>query len=206
MCGIIGYASDSPKASHAKQIGSLFSESKIRGLHAFGFSWLNGNDLTTEKFSNVNRCIESLPGLTSRLIGHCRYSTSGDYQDIENNQPLQIGQAAMAFNGVISMATKKENERKHGRQYETDNDGEIFLDKLTSDDGWEEFVARGKFSFAGLVLKDNKIIALRNKNRPLYRVGSDGATFFASTRDIFKRAGFCETPQEVPCGVAVTVG
>lgn len=206
MCGIIGYASDSPKASHAKQLGLLFSESKIRGLHAFGFSWIDGNDLTTKKFSDESRCIESLPKLTSRLIGHCRYSTSGDYKDIENNQPLQIGQTALAFNGVISMATKEENEREYGRRYETDNDGEIFLDKLTRDDGWEEFVARGKFSFAGLALRDGKIIALRNKNRPLYRVDSNGATFFASTADIFKRAGFCEIPQEVPCGVAISVG
>lgn len=203
---MIGYSCDNPLTRHAGLLQALFYESRVRGLHAFGFSVWNGNDVSTRRFLDIKRCVAEIPQGKTRLIGHCRYSTSGDYQDIANNQPLQIGHAAMAFNGVISMATKEENEREYGRQYETDNDGEIFLDKLTRNDGWEEFVARGKFSFAGLVLKDNKIIALRNKNRPLYRVDSDGATFFASTRDIFKRAGFCETPQEVPCGVAVAVG
>lgn len=206
MCGVIGYACDDPQPHHAESLRSLFCESRVRGLHAFGFSAWDGEQVVTERFLGLKECLASIPRGATRLIGHCRYSTSGDYQTVANNQPLQIADAAMAFNGVISMATKQEYERQHGREYATENDGEIFLDKFVRNDGWLEFVARGRFSFAGLTLQRGRLTALRNKSRPLFRVDLGSATFFASTADIFRRAGFTETPTPVPCGVAVSVG
>lgn len=206
MCGVIGYASDEPQPSHADSLRSLFYESRVRGLHAFGFSTGDGERVVTRRFLDLKHCLAAIPAGVTRMIGHCRYSTSGDYQNVSNNQPLQIGEAAMAFNGVISMATKAEYERQNGRKYATENDGEIFLDKFVRNDGWLEFVARGRFSFAGLTLHRGRLTALRNKGRPLFRVDQGSATFFASTVDIFLRAGFAETPTPVPFGVAVNVG
>lgn len=206
MCGVIGYACDAPQPRHADALRSLFYESRVRGLHAFGFSTWDGERVVTQRFLDLKGCLAAIPRGVTRLIGHCRYSTSGDYQTVSNNQPLQIADAAVAFNGVISMATKPEYERQYGREYETENDGEIFLDKFVRNDGWLEFVARGRFSFAGLTLQRGRLTALRNKNRPLFRVEQGTATFFASTADIFRRAGFIETPSPVPCGVAVNVG
>lgn len=206
MCGVIGYASDSPRPSHPDALRSLFYESRVRGLHAFGFSLWDGERLVTQRFLDLKSCLAAIPLGVTRLIGHCRYSTSGDHQNVANNQPLQIAEAALAFNGVISMATKGEYERQHGREYATENDGEIFLDKFVRNDDWLEFVARGRFSFAGLTLHRGRLTALRNKNRPLFRVDQGCATFFASTADIFQRAGFAETPTPVPCGIAVDVG
>jgi len=206
MCGVIGYSCDDPQPHHAESLRSLFYESRVRGLHAFGFSTWDGEQVVTERFLGLKECLAVIPRGPTRLIGHCRYSTSGDYQTVANNQPLQIADAAMAFNGVISMATKQEYERQHGREYATENDGEIFLDKFVRNDGWLEFVARGRFSFAGLTLQGGRLTALRNKSRPLFRVDRGSATFFASTADIFRRAGFTEAPTPVPCGVAVSVG
>ena len=206
MCGVIGYSSDDPRPSHADALRSLFYESRVRGLHAFGFSLWDGERVVTQRFLDLKACLAAIPRGATRLIGHCRYSTSGDYKNVVNNQPLQIGEAAMAFNGVISMATRAEYERQNGRKYDTENDGEIFLDKFVRDDGWLEFVARGRFSFAGLTLHRGRLTALRNKSRPLCRVDQGSATFFASTADIFLRAGFAEAPTPVPCGVAVNVG
>jgi glutamine phosphoribosylpyrophosphate amidotransferase len=206
MCGVIGYACDAPELQHVDSLRSLLYESRVRGLHAFGFSLWDGDRVVTQRFLDLKGCIAAIPRGVTRLIGHCRYSTSGDYQNVANNQPLQIGEAAMAFNGVISMATKAEYERQNGRKYATENDGEIFLDKFVRNDGWLEFVARGRFSFAGLTLHRDRMTALRNKSRPLFRVDQGSATFLASTADIFRRAGFAETPTPVPCGVAVNVG
>lgn len=206
MCGVIGYSCDDPRPSHADALRSLFYESRVRGMHAFGFSVWDGERVTTRRFLDLKDCLAAIPRGVTRLVGHSRYSTSGDYQTVANNQPLQIGESALAFNGVISMAAKAEYERQYGRQYETENDGEIFLDKFVRDDGWLQFVARGRFSFAGLMLRGGKLTALRNANRPLFRLSSDGATFFASTADIFRRAGFDGCPAPVPCGVAVDAG
>jgi|694.fasta_scaffold00746_15 glutamine phosphoribosylpyrophosphate amidotransferase len=206
MCGVIGYASDDPQPSHSEALRSLFYESRVRGLHAFGFSTQDGERVVTQRFLDLKVCLAAIPSGAARLIGHCRYSTSGDFRNVANNQPLQIDDAALAFNGVISMATKGEYERHHGREYKTENDGEIFLDKFVRNDGWLEFVARGRFSFAGLTLHRGRLTALRNKSRPLFRVDQGSATFFASTADIFRRAGFAETPTPIPCGVAVDVG
>lgn len=205
MCGVIGYSCDQPQKDHKDRLQKLFFESRIRGLHAFGFSIWDGKQVVTQRFLDLKTCLSAIPFGITRLIGHCRYSTSGDYQTVSNNQPLQLQDTAMAFNGVISMATKPEYEKQYGRNYTTENDGEIFLDKFVRKDGWLDFVSRGRFSFAGLVLESGKLTAVRNKNRPLFRVDSGGATFFASTADIFKRSGFSETPEAVPCGVAVYV-
>lgn len=205
MCGLIGYSCDDPQDDHSDLLRALFYESRIRGLHAFGYSTWDGNRVITERFLDLRQCLSGLPKKATRLIGHCRYSTSGDYKTIENNQPLQIGDTSLAFNGVITMATKKEYELEHARAYVTENDGEIFLDKFVRNDRWLDFVAKGSFSFAGLILQRSRLLAIRNKNRPLFRVESGSATFFASTADIFLRAGFSETPTEVPCGVAVDV-
>jgi glutamine phosphoribosylpyrophosphate amidotransferase len=202
MCGVIGYSSDEPSEDHRAMLRRLFYESRVRGIHAFGFSFWDGAGVVTQRFARLEDCLAALPQTTTRLIGHCRYSTSGDYATMENNQPIQAGDTAMAFNGVISMATKPEYEQEYGRRYDTENDGEIFLDKFVRNDGWEEFVAGGRFSFAGLVLHRDQLVALRNSRRPLYRCDEAGGRFYASTADIFRRAGFRTTPDPMPPGVA----
>jgi glutamine phosphoribosylpyrophosphate amidotransferase len=202
MCGVIGLSTDAPRPRHVAALRRLFEESRVRGLHAFGFSTWDGTAVVTRRFLKLDECLEALPAAPTRMIGHCRYSTSGDHTKLENNQPIQAGEASLAFNGVISMATKPEYERQYGRQYRTDNDGEIFLDKFLRGDAWEAFVAGGRFSFAGLILHRGELVALRNARRPLYVCAEAGATFYASTSDIFRRAGFSAAPEAVPAGVA----
>lgn len=202
MCGVIGYSSNNPSENHRVMLRRLFFESRVRGLHAFGFSFWDGAGVVTNRFARLEECLAALPQVTTRLIGHCRYSTSGDYRTPENNQPIHTGDVALAFNGVISMATKPEYERQYGRKYATDNDGEIFLDKYVRGDNWEKFVAGGRFSFAGVVLHRDTLVAIRNSRRPLYRCDEDDGVFYASTADVFRRAGFAAEPDQVPAGVA----
>lgn len=202
MCGVIGMATSEPRAEHQALLRRLFVESRVRGIHAFGFSFWDGESVVTRRFLSVKDCVEAVPRGITRLIGHCRYSTSGDHRTPANNQPIQIGQAALAFNGVVSMASKAEYERQYDRRYATENDGEIVLDKLIRGDDWRRFVADGRFSFAGLALERDRLTAIRNVRRPLYRCNREGAVFFASTADIFRRAGFDSGVESVPPGVA----
>ena len=199
MCGVVGFSCKHPGQHHVAAIQRLFTQSKIRGLHAFGISYYEENQIKTSKHHKLVDCCSAIP-LTNKLIGHCRYSTSGDYADHQNNQPIHLDNAAVVFNGVISMAAKCEYEKMYRRKYQTENDGEIFLDKFVRDEAWANFVTYGKFSFAGLVLWDDQLIAIRNAHRPLYRLVEMEAVFYASTADIFRRAGFDNEPCSVEPG------
>ena len=107
-----------------------------------------------------------------------------------NNQPIELNDNYLVFNGVIDMASKKEMENKHKIKMNTDNDGEIFLHYLKKIDP-VEILKNLKCSFAGLFIKNKEIYCIRNKHRPLWRVVINKSVFIASTQDIFKRSG-CE--------------
>lgn len=104
-----------------------------------------------------------------------------------NNQPVVDKDVYLVFNGVISQASKEENEARFGHAFTTDNDGEILTKKILAGEDWETWISESPFSFAGLVLRE-EITAIRNKNRPLWHVSDGSGVFVASTRDILKRA------------------
>lgn len=191
MCAIIGFHCKNPTEENFLLIKKLWLNSKIRGLHAFGYSFINNSELVTRKFNKLDSLIESLYSdwPITNMIGHCRYSTSGDWHNELNNQPIYKQETAMVFNGVISMKTKKEYEIEYQSKYQTENDGEIVLDKYISGENLEEFLSLSKFSFAGLLLQKNKLVAIRNQRRPLWISEFNGMSLFASTKDIFKRSG-----------------
>lgn len=204
MCGVIGYFSKSPSDDHVALIERLFEASKIRGLHAFGATArAQDGKLMTFKTTALREIKQWLRGIPrfDLLIGHTRYSTSGDWRQPENNQPIVVAGSSLVFNGVISQASKKEYEKIFSKTYETGNDGEIFLRKVIDGEDWAQFVREGKFSFAGAFLHNGEAVAIRNKNRPLWSCETADANFLASTQDIFKRAGFShQTPIEVKPG------
>ncbi len=211
MCAVIGYFANEAKPEHVEMIHRLMMASKIRGLHAFGYSIWNGNTIATKKFDNVESCQNSL--VKSKpfrmLISHNRYSTSGDYKNPDNNQPLHITSPArgshalsLVFNGVISQATKEEYSKQYDIHCQTDNDGEIFARKVLDGEDWANWVSRGRFSFAGIFIHKGEAWMIRNKNRPLWYSITDGAVFVASTEDIFGRAEGFEDPFPVPINQA----
>jgi glutamine phosphoribosylpyrophosphate amidotransferase len=209
MCGVIGFHSPAPREIHMKKFMDLFEQSTIRGLHAAGFSyWRPGANegITTYKafkwVDAMTKLFELRADPPSIMIGHTRYSTSGDWKRHDNNQPIHLRGASMVFNGVISQATRAEYEREYKKQFFTENDGEIFLRKVTDGEDWHGFVRDARFSFAGLHIFGGTLYAVRNRQRPLWRADFEGGTFFASTADIFARAGF-ENPQELYPGTPV---
>lgn len=191
---------------------NLFEQSRIRGLHSCGYSFLDGKVINTRKFFDTDELKHSLMpfakshlGKPLKIIGHTRYSTSGDWEDHRNNQPLHVvgpdkHEISLVFNGCIHMGLRTEYEQAYGKKYTTDNDGEIFCRKVLDGEDWHGFVDDGSFSFAGAFLHKGQMHAIRNRNRPLWFGYSLRAIFIASTEDIFRRAEFDGEVEEVePC-------
>ena len=178
---------------HRIILAGLIKQSRIRGTHAYGLAHWD-HSLHVEKAHRIEDI--TIPR-ANKIIYHNRYSTSGDYHNHENNQPIRVGSCALVFNGVLDMRTKKEIESDLGITMETENDGEILIQLCGSDPAaMQAYIAQTKGSFAGLMLtEENKMYALRNENRPLWRLEHQGAVFYASTKDIFKRVDAALDPQ-----------
>jgi glutamine phosphoribosylpyrophosphate amidotransferase len=212
MCAVIGYSGKGGERAAARLL-ALFDASKIRGLHSFGVAHVHADGaLGCDKFLIREQAREYLAALALEYVGrhlsliaHCRYSTSGDWHDDDANQPIVIGDVAMAFNGVIRMTTKEQWGKEFGFKPETDNDGEIFVRKVLDGEDWEQWVRLGTFSFAGVMLYHGELLALRNRQRPLYHVREASAHYIGSTQDIFRRSGF-KLPKSIEAGTTYHVG
>lgn len=81
----------------------------------------------------------------------------------------------------------------------SDNDGEIINQKCGSNkDELKRFINKTTGSFAGLILTpSNELLAIRNPNRPLWKLNYDNAVYFASTKDIFKRVNRAFEPTQL---------
>jgi len=185
MCGVIGFSCEKPNKENISILNNLIYQSKIRGLHSFGYSYIDGL-IKTEKHHDINSV--KLP-MSNKIIYHNRYSTSGDYKNHENNQPICNNEMSLVFNGVLDMGTKEEIENKYNIKMETENDGEIILKNCGANiDLINKFVKETSGSFAGMILtKSNKLLAIRNSKRPLWQLNHLGCVYLASTKDIFKR-------------------
>ena len=177
MCAIIGFISKNPGEEAINTLKKLFIESRIRGKHAYGLT--TGQETVKEHNLKTLLAAVAKPNV---LIGHCRYSTSGDYKNHLNNQPLNFNNEYMVFNGTIDMGTKPEMEQKYGIEMESDNDGEIMLQSSARKE-----LLRGNITFAGLFLERKTVFALRNQYRPAYWAEKHDSIYIGSTADIMKR-------------------
>lgn len=189
MCAIVGFISKNPSAEAILTLKRLFIESKIRGMHAYGYAAIEGKP-QLQKSNQLKPLLDSI-GKPTALIGHCRYSTSGDYMDMNNNQPIAHGSEYLAFNGVIDMRTKPEMEKAYGITMSCDNDGEIMLQTKN-----RLGLLGMNISFAGLFLDGKQVTFMRNLNRPAYIAHKHDAVYIGSTADIMKRAMLNPEPLE----------
>lgn len=194
MCSVIGVSGNWEIA----KVKEIFKWSRVRGLHAFGFSYVKQNELITKKFLDWNEFVISVTQIKpEKFIAHFRYSTSGDWKEPNNNQPITAGEWSLIFNGVIDMGTKEEMEARWNLELTGENDGEIALRKWERGQIGSLIKLRG-ITFAGIVLNSkNEMIAVRNNSRPLHQVEEGGATYISSTSDILKRSGFDATKIEI---------
>lgn len=193
MCGILGANVEKTK-EELEFCKKLMKELCIRGLHSFGICMFDNNRYKLCKTLNkqFNNYIEEFKNSdTNKFIFHNRYSTSGDFKEIANNQPILVPKVgSLAFNGVLTMMTKKEFENYYNVNCLSYNDGEIFLQKMKENVDLEDFLNQEKqCSFAGVFLMKEKLFGIRNNKRPLYYYESDNGKYIVSTLDTIKRAG-----------------
>lgn len=209
MCGVMYFKGDGDKYNQV--VVRLLEESRVRGLHAFGVSIRPSpeDNFQTVRTFNLDAAVQYIKeNKFCELIGHCRYDTSGDWQIINNNQPIVIGESILAFNGVVRMSTRDEYQQEFQREYATENDGEIVLRMLVEEDTrLMSLLDQKRVTFAGVAYVNGRMLAIRNERRPLWRAITSDAQFVFSTYDIWSRAVqkiyFSEEPNRLGQGKAV---
>lgn len=201
MCAVIGAALKSPTPEQLELVRNVFLESRIRGMHATGLSYVSNGKVVTLKepvpspeftpLSDMEQFINEDGNLY--LIGHCRYSTS----DLRYNQPIQINdKVSIVHNGVISQELPENWKDLYGYETETHNDTELINHTLEA--GLNPLTEWADSSMAVIELhSDGMMIWYRNGKRPLYKTVLENGNIITSTKDIVKRAGITTEPHRV---------
>lgn len=196
VCGLIGYMpGDAQVAGLELQeqrdaFARLARELRLRGTHAYGIA----TQTMDYKSHDLESVIEEFSAAEPAIF-HARYSTSGDWRDHANNQPIVVEatgrRIALALNGVIDMGTRAEMSERWGVELECDNDAEIMVRRMLAGQRAEDFARSVTGSVAAVWIEDQDVRAVRNSRRPLWICREHhGASWVASTLDAFRRAGF----------------
>ncbi len=181
MCSIIGYKGKFDETL----VSNLLDESRIRGVHAFGY-YSHKYDLKTLSYEQFKDSL--LFERPDMFVAHLRYSTSGDYKQMINNQPLiqyNGKMTALVFNGVISQLDMENMKYQYQTNIPSDNDGWILMKYLHDD----KFLHDRSITFATTYIQDDNLYAYRNKHRPMYYNENKDRVVIASTNDILERCG-----------------
>jgi glutamine phosphoribosylpyrophosphate amidotransferase len=202
MCAVIGLILLEPTKQDFAMVRRVFHESKIRGMHATGISFLPKwsdkvetikEPLPADQFVDKHLHNDNLADMVAEdgnlyMIGHCRYSTS----DLEFNQPMFYNEKSIVHNGVITQELPENWKELYGYDCITKNDSELVLH---SSDPLREF---SHMSMGVVELhKDRKLRFYRNGKRPLYLSSIPNGCIITSTADIANRAEVGGVPVEV---------
>ena len=189
MCSVIGVIIKEPRAEDFLMLHRVFLESKIRGMHATGISYVKHGKIITEKRPvPAHEFPFNFPSYVNEdgslyMIGHCRYSTS----DLEFNQPIANENLSVVHNGVITQELPEKWKELYGYDCETKNDTELILH--TAEDCISPLVRWKDSSLAVIELHVDKVIRFyRNGKRPLYLTSISNGCIITSTADVPKRA------------------
>ena len=189
MCSVIGAIILEPRAEDFLMLHRVFLESKIRGMHATGISYVkNGKLITDKRPVPADEFPFNFPSYLNEdgnlyLVGHCRYSTS----DLEYNQPIANENLSVVHNGVITQELPEKWKELYGYDCETKNDTELILH--TAEDCISPLLRWKDSSLAVIELHVDKVIRFyRNGKRPLYLTSISNGCIITSTADVPKRA------------------
>lgn len=197
MCAVVGMVLKSPTTEDFQMAKRVFHESRIRGLHATGISYVKGGKITTEKLAvpadefpfEFENYVNEDGNLY--LIGHCRYSTS----DLQYNQPLGDSSVSIVHNGVVTQELPENWKELYGYDTETKNDSELIYKTVGESplEKWEDA------SISAIELYSDKHIRFyRNGKRPIYLSLIPNGCIITSTKDIAVRAGVSMTDELPP--------
>lgn len=192
MCGILGIKFKNNKILERKNdFIELMKQLMIRGKHSFGLCYFDKKFITLKSLDPIFEVfLDNFYNSNSNsFIYHNRYSTSGDYKNMINNQPITLDYASIAMNGVFSMKKKEDYEEEFNIKCISENDTEIVLRLMENGINIVDILKENKnISFAGIILLEDSIIAIRNKKRPLYYFETKDYIGFVSTKDTIIRS------------------
>ena len=205
MCSVIGAIIKKPEYKDFELLEKVFHESRIRGLHATGISYVKEYTIHTVKLPvsadmfpfNWNDYVNEDGNLY--LIGHCRYSTS----DLEYNQPINNQTTSVVHNGVITQELPENWEELYGYKCETKNDTELILHTIDDDKSPLEVWKDSSLAVCELWFC-KKLKFYRNGKRPLYLTSLDNGCIITSTKDVIVRAGITDPTVDVPMNTYIT--
>lgn len=190
MCAVIGVSINQPTDADLQTIRNLFFESRIRGRHATGVSYLKDGKLITikepipaDEFLQRHDPEDWTDGDLIRVIGHCRYSTS----DLQYNQPIADEELSVVHNGVISQELPENWPKLYGVECETKNDTELLFHALKEGKS-PEYWSDSSISTVWLT-RNGELNYTRNGKRPMWVTEHERGVILTSTKDIAKRAG-----------------
>ena len=204
MCGVIGVSLTNVTQADVELVKKVLGETQIRGMHASGAVYHNGEGMVRVMAGvPISRLSEELidwDGVVTsgdmKMIAHARYSTS----DMSDHQPLGSKSLFMAHNGVITQAPPETWKETYGYDFDTRNDSEILLKKLTSGYTPSDCADGLTGSSIAVVTIDRAgtVSGWRNALRPLWRTDLPNGFILTSTRDIMIRAsGNKHKPQKL---------
>ena len=205
MCGIIGVTLHNPTDEELESVKRVFLESRIRGMHATGISFVkNGEVRTIKEAIPANEFVASYMDDMSQfvendklvMIGHCRYSTS----DLEFNQPIANESVSVVHNGVITQHLPENWKQLYGYECDTRNDTELLLHTILSEKSPLEVWQDSSLAVIELY-GDQTLRFYRNGKRPMYLTNMENGSIITSTRDVIFRAGIMEMGVMVPMNV-----
>lgn len=202
MCGVVASFVKQGYEIDKELFMKLLLESNIRGQHSSGLAWLS--KIAQKAYEvhvqcNAKALISYVSNTPKIIIGHTRYSTSG-----KTPQPVSLSKGdsnntllkSLVLNGVITQASSEKWSRKFNVICKTDCDAEILLH-------YKQHPLMIEPSSQAVAMIDFEMETLyfwRNEERPLYYIDREDALYVASTKDIFRRIGFVETPIKCePC-------
>ncbi|HMB98331.1 MAG TPA: glutamine--fructose-6-phosphate transaminase (isomerizing) [Balneolaceae bacterium] len=127
MCGIVGYIGEQKAADIlVKGLKRL----EYRGYDSAGIALMNGEMCIRKgkgKVQNLENELKSRPLLGKIGIGHTRWATHGQPNDINSHPHLsESGKIAVVHNGIIeNYGAIKKNLESRGRTFKSDTDTEI---------------------------------------------------------------------------------
>ena len=183
MCGVIGIISK--KVLSQAQISNLLVQSKIRGQHATGISYVQDDVIKTSIIPKNAEHIGLENVHTKTLIGHARYSTSS----LEYNQPISYLDVSIVHNGVITQENSA-NWGKFDYDFQTANDSEFILKSYL--EGKHPVKEYKEASISSVILDNNtgEVHFFRNEKRPLYYAETKDTYYIASTKNILVRSDY----------------
>lgn len=196
MCAIIGFESDNVTEQDLQVLKKTMLASRVRGKHASGIAWFNGEKILCEKkplpidvFLQGFDLRKIVAAGKVKMIAHARYSTS----DLQYNQPIESEEMAIAHNGVVTQEAFEKWETLFGYKCIMKNDSELLLRAIEhGDDVFKKFPSA---SIAMVILTKSCVSALRNGKRPLWKGKVGAGIIYGSTFDILRSAGVGDITQ-----------